>query len=1728
MARIYSWQLTDTKYAYITGINNDEPFVGNRLKTEDYEIVTDKVDSMSATQYSANFDKLCVLCNQYGLDPTKEGTVSAMAFYDTTNLNSNFMVVLVGKDGKDGAKGDKGDKGDPGEPGVTPDTPIPYISVTAYNSTGNRDIRPDTPKEGDIIIQWNPNTKQYTFSDKQGEWYLYDSDANDNDGDGSDKSIIWQSSAVYNDKGIVSPWTKPIRITGENGEPGTDGNNLEFIYTRRTFPMIDEDAPISVNKNKDVPDGWTGSPTGIDDKWKYEYMCQRRKDANDKWGPWEGPTVWSRWGDDGKDGDGVEYVYYTTNGQEPNFRCEDTIESEAYQKTEYRPIVQLRTGANDTWADVMDNEGNPVKWYDNPRQIDAEDNRAQWVLIRKRRTPEEGGKAQWGQFEGPSLWSMYGEKGDQGIEGLNVYERKLYQSYNANDAPHYIRDTFSQAFPWAPAIPVEKGEGEAIWCIEAYIKLDTKTKEQVLCWYDGSVGEQVVNQETGETDVPHWSVPYIIEGRDGADRVHSEEKIYKCVALGENGELVPPPIPEENHKDEDYYIPSGEGWTQYPIGLSNATPVCYFCYRTRDYREWWGEWSDWEGPFLHTQLGSEGPAGIDGTDGKDGDGVEYVYARTTDGDAPECHIPPGDYDDGTYQGDEYKPYRDADYTLRWSDEPQGVDEVNCYEWVMSRSRTYDETDEVVKWSEFSTPGIFAKYGFNGKDGKDIEYVYALTKTSTKPGVVDYGYSDFTIEDHTDEFYPQVKWNGSPATVNENKDDVKGTNKDGKIYWMDNAADVTVDWPYQWEMIRKKTGVPQEDNVNLYDYPWSEYTDDIVTLHSKWGRDGDQGRQGVAGVAGITYEMRYMRARHGVDPTTGLENDDIYLFVPNIVNGEFGAEDDNNSTPIFREVLYVNEEGVEQDAWKQYWYNTIHPGTNTPLYKTRNLHKDYFPLYTDALSAEKEYPYMFFIQSRIIEDRVEETWVNPNNNQTEVSGYTSVEILENGEWEAPARLTGKQGIQGPRGNRGPILFSAGVYGMGKKYYTDDVRKPYVLDPADKEYYYLETGNYSPGATVNGVKDDKDMEFWYAYPDGNQHSKDNIPSKDSITDDPHWVKMEQFDVILANVGIFNSALVGSGVFYGDWFYSQNGTINGNPSTEYEKFLDVRTSINSDGNLVIEYDDGTFIPNMAFNLKDGSGWLANKNISWGSNGNVYVNGEIQIGADTAENLFKKLDKSISGLEDDIEAIDIGWLKNAFNSGKTVLSNGLVLSTFIAVSGSTGPESGLNSSTKIKSGRTGYSNKKLVFFAGSNGLKTSAGGSTNISDSSSVGYTSNPKIEFFSDGSGYVAGDKFKWDENGKATIQNLTIKNSNVEGSYRSPFKHVDSAWNWGSDDPDVQEQYDNLYCSIGGGSWIQSIPWIWGEENIGRHVTLVHNKGGNNITDYGSCSISAPSGYCFFEDGISRKELQFSNEIIDLIGYGDEDENFHGWIVNKRDNIMTKSKYGHNLKCLCFGNVSFASDGSASLSNLKTFDGTTNSSSYHTSQRFSISGGANSCTITMPVCWFNGGANGRLHVELTPVYNTRIPQVALGSIYNNSFTVHVDKYPAAFNFMLYNKNDWFTFSDKFAYDKIVYLENANTYRSMWFPNVADRTKSIDGFTSNASCGLTVTYISGDASWVNYYLSGGTLHASTISGNSSSSSRTCIVRVEPKGLDSNEVKKSDIPTYIDITLAQSGTPTGGGGWT
>ena len=130
MAKIFSWQINDSQYAYLTGVNNNKPFVSGRLSEDDYKIVVGKVDMMSQSEYSRQFELLCELCStEYGYDPTNNGKADYMSFYDTDSLAGRFMIVLEGKPGKPGKDGEKGEKGDPGEPGAKPDKPIPYIPV---------------------------------------------------------------------------------------------------------------------------------------------------------------------------------------------------------------------------------------------------------------------------------------------------------------------------------------------------------------------------------------------------------------------------------------------------------------------------------------------------------------------------------------------------------------------------------------------------------------------------------------------------------------------------------------------------------------------------------------------------------------------------------------------------------------------------------------------------------------------------------------------------------------------------------------------------------------------------------------------------------------------------------------------------------------------------------------------------------------------------------------------------------------------------------------------------------------------------------------------------------------------------------------------------------------------------------------------------------------------------------------------------------------------------------------------------------------------------------------------------------------------------------------------------------------------------------------------------------------------------------------------------------------
>lgn len=190
----------------------------------------------------------------------------------------------------------------------------------------------------------------------------------------------------------------------------------------------------------------------------------------------------------------------------------------------------------------------------------------------------------------------------------------------------------------------------------------------------------------------------------------------------------------------------------------------------------------------------------------------------------------------------------------------------------------------------------------------------------------------------------------------------------------------------------------------------------------------------------------------------------------------------------------------------------------------------------------------------------------------------------------------------------------------------------------------------------------------------------------------------------------------------------------------------------------------------------------------------------------------------------------------------------------------------------------------------------------------TSGQTMVYFSgtDGSGQLAKGNITWDKDGNLKAKEGIFTDVKISGSLRNPFTQA-------ADSIDV-DYSDNVVLLSSGGGWITaySIPWDLGQS--GRRICLVNYRWGSTISQ-GWAGISAPSGKYFFEDGISKSELQISREVIELMGYGD-DETFFGWIVLRRVNMMTTSRYGRNLNVLAQGVVSGYSSG-ASIS-YKSFD------------------------------------------------------------------------------------------------------------------------------------------------------------------------------------------------------------------
>lgn len=154
---------------------------------------------------------------------------------------------------------------------------------------------------------------------------------------------------------------------------------------------------------------------------------------------------------------------------------------------------------------------------------------------------------------------------------------------------------------------------------------------------------------------------------------------------------------------------------------------------------------------------------------------------------------------------------------------------------------------------------------------------------------------------------------------------------------------------------------------------------------------------------------------------------------------------------------------------------------------------------------------------------------------------------------PVVKDGREGIDGI------MVYPAGVYSADITYTADNETSPVVA--YDGNYYMLIRGKSYNGATM---------------PEGRRNPAEDVANGG---DDARWRLFEKFNAVFADVIMANFAKLGGAVFYGDYMFSQSGTING---TEV-------SGVDAEGKAYYrQFTDGvtygTFLPYLMLNFQTG----------------------------------------------------------------------------------------------------------------------------------------------------------------------------------------------------------------------------------------------------------------------------------------------------------------------------------------------------------------------------------------------------------------------------------------------------------------------------------------------------------------------------------------------------------------
>lgn len=229
---------------------------------------------------------------------------------------------------------------------------------------------------------------------------------------------IWMTQVFINGNGQYGEYMNPICITGASGE---DGNRVSFIYKR----SIDGEGVTNpgtvtvVNGVPEVPVGWNDHPSGVTKEVPYEY-CSCVTSNKGKWGTmWCEPFIWSHFGQNGMDGDCVEYIYYVSLTAPTNNLPESWTNDEGFQNNEY-----IKYGSG---------------WTNNPQDLEKfGPGYKQWVSVRKKYYDNDNQDPYWHAYSSPALWGYYPKDGIASALIMRVPTKSILKDTDLNNNNNYM------------------------------------------------------------------------------------------------------------------------------------------------------------------------------------------------------------------------------------------------------------------------------------------------------------------------------------------------------------------------------------------------------------------------------------------------------------------------------------------------------------------------------------------------------------------------------------------------------------------------------------------------------------------------------------------------------------------------------------------------------------------------------------------------------------------------------------------------------------------------------------------------------------------------------------------------------------------------------------------------------------------------------------------------------------------------------------------------------------------------------------------------------------------------------------------------------------------------------------------------------------------------------------------------------------------------------------------